>query len=226
MNRSIRFKRIRGLLSLFLIVLGNSVYSQKDTLRDNIIILTLAPIALVDIFDGASYRPGLEFKLRKNISFSVEAGGYLKYIRLSKIDPEGYFVKPVIKYYLNRSHRIGGRYIALEYQFKKQNYEFKDSLEVNDIRFEKQYPIRRTVNSVSVKYGDLINYGKHFILEWYCGAGVRIMRSGSQLTPDEQDGLLTGTENGCIFSDEFIRRPGNRVYPNFLVGLKIGYRIK
>jgi hypothetical protein len=214
------------LLLFFIFVFQSNMSGQKGHYRDNKFFVALSPLALADIFDGASGRVSAEFKLHRNITLSTEGGTYFNYIHTSKIDPRGFLVKPCVKYYLNKDGVAGGRYLALEYLYKNQDYDFKDSMATASIRFERQYPMNRVVHSLSVKYGNVANYGRHFILEWYCGAGVRYIRSKSGLTTNEADAILEGDENGCLFQESFIRKTGNIFSPNIVAGIKIGYSIK
>lgn len=211
-----------SLLALFSI----NAYSQDETNPDNQLLLTLAPLALIDLFDGASYRPGFEVKLKRNIAFAFQGGGYVNYFQSTKINPKGVVLKPSVKYYLDRQHRTSGRYVAVEYQYKSQDYDFRDSIAIVDTRTYRQYGIRRTVNCLSFKYGNLKNYGRHFVVEWYGGLGIRYMQSRSELSALEEDGVLPGRRLECPLQENLIRITGNRVYPNFLLGIKIGYRVK
>ena len=193
--------------------------------KDNNVIVTLSPLALVDIYDGASLRLGTEIRLQDNLSFAIEGGYYLTYLKSTKINPNGYLLRPTFKYYLNKQNG-SGRYIALQYQYKNQTYEMLDSIEIDNTTFEKQYGMKRTVNSVVVNYGNLRNLGDNFLLEWYFGIGIRHIRSHSNLSNEEYDGILTGEEGDCPIQEDIIRLTGTRIFPDFRVGIKIGFRMK
>jgi hypothetical protein len=211
---------------LFLLVItALSKNSFGQSVLDNSIIITVSPLALVDFFDGASLRLGTEVKLHRNISVAVEGGHYLKYLKSTKINPSGYLVRPSVKYYLNKQN-CTGKYISFEYQYKNQGYDFNDSIVMNTMRFEKQYTMKRIVNSAVFKYGSLRNLGKNYILEWHCGIGLRHIRSHSNLTGQEENGILTGEAGDCPIQEDIIRMTGTRIFPDFRAGIKIGYRIK
>lgn len=211
-----------SLLALFSV----SAYAQDEALPDNKLLLTLAPLALVDLFDGASYRPGFEVKLKRNIAFAFQGGGYVNYLQSTKINPTGFVLKPSVKYYIDQQQRTSGRYVAIEYQYKNQGYDFRDSIAIADTRYYRQYGMRREVNCLSFKYGNLRNYGRYFVLEWYGGLGIRYMQSRSDLSALEEDGVLPGRRVECPLQENLIRITGNRVYPNFLLGIKLGYRVR
>jgi hypothetical protein len=192
---------------------------------DNNAIVTLSPLALADVFDGASIRLGTEIKLFRNISFAAEGGTYVKYLKSTKINPKGYLIRPAVKYYLNKQS-CSGKYIALEYQYKRQAYEMRDSIVIDISRFEKQYEMRRTIHSVALKYGKLKNIGEKFLLDWYCGIGIRHIRSHSNLNKEEEDGILTGEDGDCPLQEDIIRLTGTRIFPDFHLGIKLGLRLK
>jgi hypothetical protein len=208
---------------LFFLFIFSIVSAQKPT--DNSIIINMSPLSLIDVFDGASLRAGGEVKLNRNISAAVEAGYYLTYLKATKINPQGFLIRPSVKYYLNKQ-TSSGKYVALEYQYKNQRYDFRDSIVLNATRFEKQYAMKRAVHSLVFKFGHLKNIGKNFILEWHCGVGIRHIRSHSDLSKEEADGILTGEAGDCPMQEDFIRLTGTRIFPDFHGGIKIGYRIK
>jgi hypothetical protein len=214
-----KFKSL--LLSCFALLFCSHAFSQEYS--DGKLSVSVAPLSLIDIFDGASYRLGAEAKIYSHWAIAVEAGGYLKYLPVAKMNPEGYVVKPCLKFYF--TPEASGKYIAFEYQYKDQRYDVKDSLEVNDFRFEKQYQMKRKMNCFSLKYGQVEDLGEHFFIEWYAGIGIRYMNSRSSLTREEEDAILDGEENGSTMTKNLVRIIGDLVYPNFIVGMKIGLRI-
>ncbi|WP_333809220.1 hypothetical protein [Flavobacterium sp.] len=193
--------------------------------KENNFIVTLAPLALIDIYDGASVRIGSEIKLHQNVSFGLEGGSYLTYLKSTKINPNGYLIRPIVKYYLNKQNCFG-KYIALEYQYKNQTYEMRDSIRMEADTYEKQYGMKRIIHSAVFKYGNLKNIGENFLLEWYCGIGIRHIRSFSNLTGEESDGILTGEEGDCPIQEDIIRLTGTRIFPDFRLGIKLGFRLK
>jgi hypothetical protein len=207
----------------FALLFSSAVTAQKSK-EDSVLILSLAPLALTDVFDGASLRLGGEYKIGRNTAVAIEGGPYLKYLKATKIDPHGFIVRPSVKRYLN-GQDCSGRYIALEYQYKNQGYDFRDSIVIGPERFEKQYAMKRVVNSLVFKYGNLKKYGRHFVLEWFCGVGIRHIRSHSNLSKEEADGILTGEAGDCPIQEDIIRLTGTRIFPDFSAGIKIGFGI-
>lgn len=198
------------------------ISAAQSLSEGNNIIVSFSPLALTDLFDGPSVRAGAEIQLYKNISATLEGGYYLRYLKSTKIDPDGYIIRPGLKKYLN-GQSGKGKYIALEYQYKNQGFDFRDSIVMDASRFEKQYAIQRVAHSVVFKYGKLIHIGSHFVFEWYCGAGIRHIRSHSDLSPEEEAGILSGEAGDCPIQEDIIRLTGTRIFPDFRAGIKVGY---
>jgi len=159
---------------------------KQDHLIDEMILITLAPLALADIYDGPSYRFGGEVKAGKKLAFAIEAGGYLNYLNSTKINPKGFIVEPEIKYYLGRNGKGDRKFISLEYGFKDQEYGFRHKLLVDESPAEKKYQMFRKIHTFTFKYGLSRPFGKRFNLQWYGGIGLRLLHSGRELNETER----------------------------------------
>jgi hypothetical protein len=208
---------------LFAFILFSLKSFAQSGIKDNALLITVSPLALADMYDGASLRLGAETKLNQKVGLALEGGTYLTYLKSTKINPQGFLIRPSVKYYF--SQKSPGKFLAVEYMYKDQKYNFIDSIVLNNNRFEKEYGMKRIVHSVVVKYGKLIDLGKKFVFEWYLGVGVRYMRSHSTLTPEEEDGILSGEAGDCPIQEDIIRLTGTHIYPDFRGGVKIGYKI-
>lgn len=198
------------------------LWSQEEK-KQKTYLITLSPLALADVFDGASVRPGFEMQLNNRFSAGMETGFYLPYLNATKIKPKGFVFKPMLRYWLHPKKE--NNYIALEYMFKQQDYRFKDSLEISENRFEKQYSMKRHVHALSVRYGRMKQLGKNFVLDCYAGIGIRHIHSSSDLSPAESDAILSGSSGDCPLQQDILRITGSHLYPNFLLGVRIGYRL-
>lgn len=203
-----------------LVVFTASVQAQERIKKPYV--LTIAPLSLVDLYDGASLRPGIEIPLNEKLAFGFESGIYLPYLNETKIRPHGYLIRPSLKYYFAKNGVRTGKYLEGEYFFKDQDYNFRDSLEVGDLRYSKRYAMQRKIHAFSVRYGKVVSFGKHFRLDYYAGIGVRYLDSKSDLTEAESDAILTGSDGDCTPQQDIIRKTGHLWYPNFLLGIKIG----
>ena len=204
--------------------------NKKENSIDNKLIVSVSPLGLVDFFfDYPSVRLTGEAKLYKNLSVSVENVFYPGlHIRAIKENATGFAVKPCIKLYLNRQGIVGGKYIGLEYQYKQQQYELTDSIRINgDEPFKKHYGMTRYVNCINLKYGELTQLRKRWVIEWFGGIGVRYLNSFSDLPEQEYNGIIYGENRGNSKTGPggSIRYVGNTAFLNFTAGFKIGYRI-
>ena len=202
-------------------------FAQKDTIiLDNKICLKTSPLAFIDPWGGYSYRIGAEFKIIHNTAFSIELGSYHGFGKKLdvKIHPQGYIIRPEFKVYLNKHRLSVGRYISLDCFYKKINFDFLDSIRLPSTPiFQKQYTIWKEIYGINGRIGFLNVYKKKFILEWYFGAGVRIINGHNSLSPTEDDNVLTGENHGDLIGDG--QRAIHGIWPNLTIGLKIGYNI-
>ena len=211
--------KLKFLTAFLIIGLGHAVAQKNE--KEAILILTVAPLALIDIYDGASFRAGGELFVKKNISVALHGGTYIDYLKATKIDPKGFLIKPSVRYYMpKKKYR---RYLALEYMHKEQEYAFVDKLVVNEVGQEMKYGMSRKVHALNFKYGKIVNLGRHFILDWYLGVGVRKIKSANDLSDDQQQ-FVNSVGNECTAQENLIRQTGNLIYPDFQLGLKLGFK--
>lgn len=202
--------------------------AQVDTtVIDNKICIKTNPLAFIDVYGGYSYRLGAEFKVIHNTAFSVELGKYYGLgPKLSlKIHPNGFIIRPEIKCYLNKYKLSTGSYISLDVFYKKINFDYTDSIRLPSTpTFEKQYSIWKDIYGINVKLGTLIVHKNKLVVEWYFGGGVRFIKGHNSLTSDEDKNVLTGEGHGDLIGDG--QRVIKGVWPNLIIGLKIGYSVK
>ena len=215
---------------IFLLFLSGThvCFAQKDTiLLDNIFCLKTSPLAFIDPWGGYSYRIGAEFKIIDNTAFSIELGEYHGFgNKLDlKIHPQGYIIRPEFKVYTNRYRLSTGPYISLDFFYKKINFDFQDSIRLpSSPTFQKQYTIWKDIYSINGRIGFLNVHKKNFMLEWYFGAGVRIISGHNSLSSTENDNVLTGENHGDLIGDG--QRLIHGIWPNLTIGLKIGYSFR
>lgn len=239
-------------LYLFLVILYHPIYSRMRQFINYLIFLSLllfilkinaqndsvnagysvgiSPLSLIDASDGSSVRLNFEIPISNRITIGAEGGFYIFGLAYRE-NPKGYLIKPILKYYLNpKEHKM--RYLAGEYMYKEISYNLSDSLDLNEVRLEKNYTINRDIHTFSVKYGEIYQLWKTFDLEWYAGIGIRFMNSTSELSPEEERAVLTDfdKENNIDHGDSPIkqlsRQSGKFVYPNVVLGIKILFSFK
>lgn len=211
---------------LLFLLLTSSLWAQNDTYKfDPKLAIHIAPLALVDFYDGTSARLTIDAKLYKNWYLGLEGGTYTGGMSVIKINPSGYLIKPEIRFRVGQSEGQN-HYIGFEYQYKQQSYDLRDSISVNDgPHFEKKYAMNRKMNCFTLKYTYQQEWGDHFIISCFFGLGVRFLDSRNNLTDEEDDGLLTAEENGSTMGRDFIRATGDFATINVTSGFKIGYII-
>ena len=192
---------------------------------DNKLSFFVPLLPLIDPYSGLSLRLGSEFKIYRNTSMCIEAGGYFySQPKLSWLDNlSGFITKASLKYYLNKKKLTVGNYVLIDYIYKQQNYTFADSVKIDNIpTFQKKYSVDKLVNGITIKYGYTYIFNKLIYLDLYVGAGVRVIKLKTNLTNTETNNILTGEGNGS-FTESLIKAKG--VIPNLNAGIKIGFRI-
>lgn len=203
-----------------------AVWAQDTDVNsiDRLVLLTIAPLALVDIYDGASYRLGGEISAGRKLAFALEAGGYLNYLKATKINPKGYIIKPEIKYYIRHHKKSDRKFISLEYGFKDQEYGFRHKLFVEENPMERKYQMFRKIHTATFKYGISRNIGKRFNLQYYGGIGLRFLHSRRALSETDRQIISEGTDD-CSMQENLIKVEGRKLLPNFQLGLQVGLGI-
>lgn len=205
-------------LIILLLFITSAVLSQPEKNRDKLTV-TLAPLALIDIYDSASLRVDAELKLSENWVLYAEAGPYLPYLKATKIDVKETYFSPGIKYYFSQK-----KYFAFDYFFKEQQYGFDNKLRIDNQKQTVNYDMERKVHRVSLKLGKLKHY-KNVTLDWYGGIGLRYIDSAAHLSAQDQEQLSQSTGNECTVQENMIRKTGKFWMPDVSLGLKIGCKL-
>ncbi len=201
---------------------GHSI--KKDILLNNAIesrfSIKIAPLPLIDLYSGSSYRIGTEFKVYKNAALYLEGGSYFpRFNGLTNV--HGYTAKAEAKVYLNRQQKTGGTYVSLEYFYKQQSYDWGDSIKLTPAYYKK-YNLNKHINCVTAKFGVQYVYFNRIIVDVFAGIGVRYKNVKSTLNQNEVGHLNTGDS----MSEPFMDETGKLWRPNFDVGVKVGLLIK
>ncbi|NML22806.1 DUF3575 domain-containing protein [Pseudoflavitalea sp. G-6-1-2] len=205
--------------------------SAKPIINDYKYVISIAPMAALDIVDFPSLRISGEAKIYKNISLSAEYGYMPLWNDRNNDNMKGFLVKPAIKYYLNKEEKTGGKYIALEYMYKEKKYDEADSLPLSDDkRYRRNYRMSRYVNCINIKYGELVEIApdSRWTMEWYAGVGVRFIEASNNLEDWETHYIKEDRTNKPRHPNVYEGR--NKVFSNALfnvtLGIKIGFRIQ
>lgn len=219
---------MRIIFFVILLISTESIYSQ-DTLRDCKFSIKTSPLSLINLYDGPCCKLGTEIKLYKNVSASIEYGGYIPIGHTAwwwKENTVGFQIKPEIKLYLNKKGLTSGKYISVEYFYKKQNFDFWATIKHDTTSSLNNYHIWKEVSCFNIKYGALlIGQKSRFFLEYFAGLGVWFATGKDNLTDHDRSNIKGGEGQGGIAAD-VIRTVGQYTLPNLTAGLKIGWRIR
>ncbi|PQJ22638.1 hypothetical protein BST94_03445 [Nonlabens xylanidelens] len=204
----------------------NSQNQLENDQKEFNLIAGIAPLSLIDVFDGISIRPTVDIKLYKNYALGLEYGHYLDIDGEFKRGQTGYLIKLTFKYYLNKE-RVFGNYIALEYQYKNVTFGLDDQISFPDQEsFVKNYSLNRKSNVYTIKFGETTSISKHLVIDFYVGLGVRFLNStASGISPEELDNISTTEDNEDTLIEGLYIEPGNFIRPNLTLGFKLGYKI-
>jgi hypothetical protein len=208
-------------IALFLLV-SQFCFAQTETVEDNYFCIKTSPLPLIDPYGSNSYRLGAEFKLVGNTAFSFEAGQYFGFGGVFEIKqhPKGVILRPEFKVYLNKDGLTAGPYISIDAFYKKIDFGYTDSIRFRGNQpFEKTYNIWKNVYSINVRYGETMMSYKMLTLEWFAGGGIRYIKGRNDLSPDENDNILTGENHGSEIG--MGQRAISGLWPNITAGFKL-----
>ncbi|WP_298140649.1 hypothetical protein [Flavobacterium sp.] len=216
-------------IALFIFLLFTfCTYAQKQNNTynsDSKLNVFIAPLPLIDVFDGSSIRLGVDFKVNRKFRAAIESGTYFSTIDAYKINPRGFIIKPEIKFKVYENDH-SKQFIGIEYQYKEQSYDFKDSISVVEgVNYEMQYKINRKMNCISLKCISLQNLSEKITFEYFFGIGIRFLRSKNNLSDEENDGILDDEIHGGTQAEYQIRPIGKINTVNLIAGIRFGYKI-
>lgn len=207
----------------------NQVKVKNFNSLDNRFLIKTTPLSLINFFDGPSYKIDLEFKLIKNTSLQIGFGNFISYSKEPGSNGKGIIINPEIKYYFSHNNQAIGRYLAIDYNYKDQKYGWSDTVIIKQgsvIQKEyKGYTIHKFLNTANLKYGILRVYKNIFVVDYFFGIGIKFKNTSSTLTTEEANSIIhTGDYGGGY--EPIKNEIGTFVYPNFIAGLKLGFKVK
>ncbi len=177
--------------------------------------LQIAPLALIDFYNGSSYKLGTEIRLSRRFYVSVDFGGYFPNFNGLK-NMKGGNVDFRIKYRFPNSNSS----ISIQYFYKKQSFEYHDAYEE-----EPDVPIvvytRKQVNCINVNYENKILDQKWGYINMFAGLGIRFrdVRSSFE-THHDFDKLVEGGDSQSLY---FVLIPGQNTWLNLNAGVRLGF---
>lgn len=182
-------------------------------------ILKIAPFALLGPYEGTSLRVGLEYPIKEDWS------GYTELIHYFLNTGDG--VKAEFKYWLNSyqedRHSMDRDYISVELFYKHQCYFTSDTIIMPYEKYNKEYNVNKSVECLTIKFGTQAVYKCGITLDLFAGLGIRVKQATSTLSHEENEHIQHLGDYG---TNRIVNMAGNYVYPNFDMGIKIGFRLK
>jgi hypothetical protein len=183
------------------------------------LIFKVAPVSLLNGYDGPSARGGVEYKLKGNFNLYNELGyffyntGVITKIELKKY-MTGMYAESCIKSSRN--------YISFEFVFKRQEYGTGDSIFVQGGgHYYKDFNVRKSVECLNVKVGTLMVYKGGLTIDLFMGAGLRLRQGCNNLNKNEN--IQSSSDYG---PNVFTNYAGRMIFPNVDIGVKIGFGMK
>lgn len=208
------------LICLF-IFLSVCFCAQTNDNLNNHLSLKIAPFSLLDIYSGMSARIGIEYKIVNTLSLYNEFGTYISGPN-SLLNNQGMLSKIELKKYFFQVEQHTGNYLSVELFYKHQKFNLIDSISLNT-KYEKEYKVLKDVACFTIKYGKLSVYMKRLIVDAFVGVGLRYKVATNNLTKEENKNIVP---IGDYHFNLFVGKAGKFFYPNFDLGIKIGYVIK
>lgn len=198
---------------------------QSESQMDNKVCLEIAPISLLDSYNGSSLRLGSEIKLKNNFSIYSELGTFLPHSIFNSFwfrQNKGVLIREEFKCYLNKKSVTSGLYNSIELFYKYQSYSTTDTINIQP-NYKKDYKVHKNVYCATLKFGELLMYESGFVVDLSVGIGIRFKFANSTLAQEENANILGIGDNS---TNIIVNKAGHFISPNFLIGIKLGYRIK
>ena len=200
----------------------NSCFSQTDSIeiQDQRLSVKISPLSFITLYTGPCAKLSLEYKVKNNIAFQNEFGLFF-------YSSTGWETKFEVKRYFDYPGITAGNYFALEGFYKYQTYTTPNIADTTD-PYEDDvilapFDVTKKVQSFTFKYGWLNVFKYGFLVDAYCGLGIRFQQTKNSLSVEDNANIPATSDYGPNLIMDQAR---NRIYPNLLVGVKIGFRIR
>lgn len=196
---------------------GPFFWMIPDSTIDSKLCVKLAPLSLLGIYNGLSVRSGLEYRVSESFAVYNELGCYFLY-------GKGITAKVEFKNYIH-TEKTAGNYYSFELYYKYQDYTALDSIQLQNFTkpYSKYYDVFKNVACLTFKLGKMTVYKFGFVADAFVGLGIRFRQATNTLTHDENNSIKDSSDYG---PNVIANQAGFFVYPNFDLGVKIGYRIR
>jgi hypothetical protein len=201
-----------------------SLPKYLDTPIAHRLILTWAPLGVIDAYDGTSLRPGIKWKIYHHLYLRCEGGWYIHMPFNVDDQVKGHFLKPAIQW--NFTPELLGKtwsttYLSLEVMWKYKRYQFADSINlITRPMYLTEVPMTRHVYVANVVIGQEMreHWGLHW--EWFAGLGFRYTYSQTTLVPLQYKYIVYDNDYPNTDNDD-IGMIGRIYFLNVTAGIRI-----
>ena len=185
-------------------------FGQQDVSCVNKLAIKLCATSYHVPFVGRSARIGVEYRIKPFYSLEHELGFFFD-------NSTGYLFRTDVKKYFKKYN--DGTYLAIDLFHKYQTYSNTDTI----LGVLKSYTVRKNIETISLKYGQVVTFKFGLLLDFYCGLGVKFQQNKNSLSSEDNSNLPPLHDYNTNW---ILNRAQNRIYPNLMAGIKIGYRFK
>jgi hypothetical protein len=208
----------KSLLCFFIVLLCFPEMTLADSIpKQKRVSIQLAPLSLIDFYNGSNYKLGTEIRVSRKISVSADFGGYFRNFNVLK-NNKGFNADFRLKYQLRNSNSS----ISLSYFYKKQSFEY------HDYYIDKpEEPIivytRKEVNCINLNFEQKFPFLKNqkAYVSLFAGLGMRFRNVHSSFEiKHDFDRLKDGGDSQTLY---FVLIPGKDAWLNVNLGLRLGF---
>lgn len=205
---------------LFFLLLSSVAAAQQHDSIDSRLSVKLSPLSLPGVYVGPCARISLEHKLRSSWAAQYDAGVFF-------YSTKGMTFRAELKRYLNNAGRTSGKYLSAELQYKYQRYTTPavsehDTID-GDVFDLDPFDVSKNVECLTFKFGNIKVWRSGFILEVFCGLGIRFQQVQNSLSAYDNEHMPSTSDYG---PNIILDQAGNHVYPNLVAGVKVGYSFR
>jgi len=219
---------MRTLLFILVIITNEPLFCQEmnqpnqqyiDTTSTGKISVNVSPLCLLDLYNGSTYRFGVQFRPMKRLSVGGDGGGYIESISKSLtpfFNISGYHYRIRLSYFPKNLSNFS---FGLEYQYKQQKFSYLDSTETES---EFKADVSKKVYCYNLFASYDHNFTDRFFIDFQLGLGLRyrdiyntrsdVVGSTSIVFP--WDSMNTGRVT-----------TGQNLLPNITLAVRVGYSL-
>lgn len=209
------------LLLVVLLFLSTACFAQGDSLFQYRLAVKVAPLSPFMPYYGNSIRAGVDYRVNEKVAIVPEAGFFF-------YNGTGVCGRLELRFYRwMDAYGSGADYFSGELFYKYQDYTVKAFVDTAD-PYEQNYivapefNVTKNVECLTFKYGyqQLFRFG--LVTDVFCGLGIRFQQTKNSLTPEENAWMEPTSDYG---PNLILNQERNRIYPNLVVGVRLGWRI-